>query len=273
VDSEHNAIFQCLEGRVQGSGFRVQDSSSEPRTLNPEPGDSVRRLILTASGGPFRQTPASEFATITPEQALRHPTWNMGPKITIDSATLFNKGLEMIEARWLFDLTPAQIDVVVHPQSIVHSLVQFEDGSLKAQLGLPDMKLPIQYALAFPERLPSRFERFGFDRFPQWTFAAPDTELFRCLGLARRAMETGGNAPCVLNAANEAAVEAFLAGRIGFQDIPEIITTCLQQEAFVAKPALADYLACHARTLERAAALIPQKKMNTFANPAPPAGS
>ena len=202
VDSEHSAIFQCLAGEMH----------------NP-----IEKIILTASGGPFRGRKREELSGITREQALKHPNWTMGAKITIDSATLMNKGLEMIEARWLFDLRPEEIEVIVHPQSIIHSIVQFQDGSMKAQMGLPDMKLPIQYALAYPRRLPSDFPRFSFGKFPALTFEAPDEETFRCLALAREAMQKGGNLPCILNAANEIAVASFLKDELGFLQIAEVI--------------------------------------------------
>jgi len=207
VDSEHSAIFQCLVGENQ----------------NP-----IEKIILTASGGPFRGKTRADLATVTKAQALKHPNWTMGAKITIDSATLMNKGLEVIEAKWLFDLQPSQIEVVVHPQSIIHSLVQFEDGSIKAQLGLPDMKLPIQYALGFPSRLPSDFPRFSFANYPSLSFEAPDLDTFQNLALAFKAMETGGNAPCVLNAANEVAVELFLHDKISFLALPDLVASALE---------------------------------------------
>ena len=219
VDSEHSAIYQCLVGEER----------------NP-----IEKIILTASGGPFRGRSIDELVNITREQALKHPNWSMGAKITIDSATLMNKGLEVIEAKWLFDLTPEQIDVVVHPQSIIHSAVQFQDGSIKAQLGLPDMKLPIQYALGFPERLKNNFKRFDFFQHPNLTFEKPDTETFKNLALAYRAMEKGGNAPCVLNAANEIAVEAFLNNKIGFLNMFDLIGNCLEKTNFVKNPSLND---------------------------------
>ena len=219
VDSEHSAIYQCLVGEER----------------NP-----IEKIILTASGGPFRGRSRDELVNITREQALKHPNWSMGAKITIDSATLMNKGLEVIEAKWLFDLTPEQIDVVVHPQSIIHSAVQFQDGSIKAQLGLPDMKLPIQYALGFPERLKNNFKRFDFFQHPNLTFEKPDTETFKNLTLAYKAMEKGGNAPCVLNAANEIAVEAFLNNKIGFLNMFDLIGNCLEKTNFVKNPSLND---------------------------------
>ncbi|MBL7897727.1 MAG: 1-deoxy-D-xylulose-5-phosphate reductoisomerase, partial [Crocinitomicaceae bacterium] len=201
VDSEHSAIFQCITGEFH----------------NP-----IEKIYLTASGGPFRGKKAGELAGITKAQALKHPNWEMGAKITIDSATLMNKGLEVIEAKWLFNLKREQIDVIVHPQSIIHSIVQFEDGSMKAQMGLPDMKLPIQYALTYPERFKTDFKRFNFINYPQLTFEKPDLETFRNLQLAYDAMETGGSMPCVLNAANEITVAAFLKDEISFLDIARI---------------------------------------------------
>ncbi len=221
VDSEHSAIFQCLTG---------------------EEGNHVEKIILTASGGPFRGRNSDFLATVTKAQALKHPNWSMGAKITIDSATLMNKGLEVIEAKWLFGLTAGQIDVIVHPQSIIHSMVQFRDGSIKAQLGLPDMRLPIQYALGFPERLESAFPRFDFTNFPSFTFEKPDTETFQCLALAYRALEKGGNMPCIINAANEVAVDAFLREQISFPGIPRLIEKSMEQIAFVENPTLQDYV-------------------------------
>jgi 1-deoxy-D-xylulose-5-phosphate reductoisomerase len=221
VDSEHSAIFQCLTGEY----------------MNP-----IEKIILTASGGPFRGKTENELKEVTKAQALKHPNWDMGAKITIDSASLMNKGLEVIEAKWLFNLKPEQIDVIVHPQSIVHSLVQFEDGSMKAQLGLPDMKLPIQYSLGFPERLKNNFTRFNFLDYPQLTFEAPDTKTFRNLALAFKALEKGGNVPCVLNAANEVVVAAFLEDKIGFLQMSNVIEQCMEKVPFVAKPELEDYI-------------------------------
>ncbi|MBK9639507.1 MAG: 1-deoxy-D-xylulose-5-phosphate reductoisomerase [Bacteroidetes bacterium] len=220
VDSEHSAIFQCLAGEMH----------------NP-----IEKIILTASGGPFRGKKKPELANITKAQALKHPNWTMGAKITIDSATLMNKGLEMIEAKWLFDLQASEIEVIVHPQSIIHSIVQFQDGSMKAQMGLPDMKLPIQYAMGYPNRLLSDFPRFDFTKFPQLTFEAPDEETFRCLGLARWAMEKGGNLPCIMNAANEIAVAAFLRDELGFLQIVEIIEATMNQVNFESQPDLKTY--------------------------------
>ena len=227
VDSEHSAIFQCLVGEV----------------YNP-----IEKIYLTASGGPFRGKKKEELLHITKEQALKHPNWDMGAKITIDSATLMNKGLEVIEAKWLFDLTANQIDVVVHPQSIIHSAVQFEDGSIKAQLGLPDMKLPIQYALGFPQRIKNSFERFNFWDYPNLTFEHPDLKTFRNLQLAFDAMQKGGNLPCILNAANEVAVAAFLQDKLGFLNMSDLIANCMEKITFVPKPTLADYIATNEET-------------------------
>ena len=235
VDSEHSAIFQCLVGEFH----------------NP-----IEKIILTASGGPFRGKDRDFLKTVTKAQALKHPNWTMGAKITIDSATLMNKGLEVIEAKWLFGLTPEQIDVVVHPQSIVHSLVQFEDGSLKAQLGLPDMRLPIQFALGYPDRLKSDFPRFDFAKHPSLTFEAPDTETFRNLPLAFEALRRGGNAPCILNAANEVAVAQFLADRIGFLQISDLLETCLATVPFIPQPTYDDYVQTDAETRRVAENLI-----------------
>ena len=221
VDSEHSAIFQCLTGEY----------------MNP-----IEKIVLTASGGPFRGKTTEELKTVTKAQALKHPNWNMGAKITIDSASLMNKGLEVIEAKWLFDLRPDQIDVIVHPQSIIHSLVQFEDGSMKAQLGLPDMKLPIQYAMGFPKRLKNNFTRFNFLDYPQLTFEAPDKKTFRNLALAFKALDQGGNMPCILNAANEVAVAAFLNDKVGFLQMSDVIEECMNTAQFIAKPQLEDYV-------------------------------
>ena len=219
VDSEHSAIFQCLAGEFH----------------NP-----IEKIILTASGGPFRGKKTEDLALIKKEQALKHPNWSMGAKITIDSASLMNKGLEVIEAKWLFNLKPEQIEVIVHPQSIVHSLVQFCDGSIKAQLGLPDMKLPIQYALGYPRRLSNDFQRFSFLNYPTLSFEQPDLDTFKCLKLAYWAMRNGGNASCVLNAANEIAVDAFLKDKISFLSIPELISACLEKIPFTLNPGLED---------------------------------
>lgn len=219
VDSEHSAIFQCLVGEV---------------------GNPIEKIILTASGGPFRGMKRSDLAQVTKQQALKHPNWDMGAKITIDSATLMNKGLEVIEAKWLFGLKEHQIEVVVHPQSILHSIVQFEDGSMKAQMGLPDMKLPIQYALGYPQRLTSNFPRFNFVDYPSLTFEAPDLDTFRNLSLSYKAMQKGGNMPCLLNAANEVVVEAFLNDKIGFLEMPDIIESCMEKSTFVPNPTYDD---------------------------------
>ncbi len=222
VDSEHSAIFQCLTGEFQ----------------NP-----IEKIYLTASGGPFRGFSYEQLQKVTKAQALKHPNWAMGAKITIDSASMMNKGLEVIEAKWLFDLKPEQIDVIVHPQSIVHSLVQFEDGSMKAQLGLPDMKLPIQYALTYPVRFPSKFERFNFMDYPSLTFEQPDPKTFKNLQLAYDALEKGGTLACALNASNEVAVQAFLEERISFVQIAEINETTMNSASFIQKPTLEDYVA------------------------------
>lgn len=231
VDSEHSAIFQCLVGEFQ----------------NP-----VEKIYLTASGGPFRGKDTQYLSKVTKAQALKHPNWDMGAKITIDSATLMNKGLEVIEAKWLFHLKPSQIDVIVHPQSIIHSIVQFCDGSMKAQMGLPDMKLPIQYALAYPNRLPSTFRRFNFLDHPSLTFEQPDKKVFRCLELAFHAMNKGGNAACILNAANEIAVAAFLNEKISFVSIPDFIEKCMDKISFLAKPSYEDYVNTDKETRLRA---------------------
>ncbi len=220
VDSEHSAIFQCLVGEME----------------NP-----VEKIILTASGGPFRGKDRSALEKVTPEEALCHPNWCMGPKITIDSATLMNKGLEVIEARWLFGVPAGRIEVVVHPQSIIHSMVQFTDGSIKAQMGLPDMRLPIQYAFSFPQRFTNRFDRFSFTDFPELTFEQPEPKIFRNLAISFEALEKGGNWPCILNAANEVAVEAFLAKKIGFLEIPEVIEKSLGRVTFIKVPEMEDY--------------------------------
>lgn len=225
VDSEHSAIFQCLTGEFQ----------------NP-----IEKIILTASGGPFRGMNREDLLKVTKAQALKHPNWDMGAKITIDSASMMNKGLEVIEAKWLFGLKSEQVEVIVHPQSIIHSLVQFQDGSMKAQLGLPDMKLPIQYAMAYPDRLPNKFERFNFMDYPNLTFEQPDLESFRNLQLAYNAMNMGGNAACILNAANEVVVDAFLNEKVGFLQMSDIIEDTLQKCTFVAQPTLEDYIATDA---------------------------
>lgn len=222
VDSEHSAIFQCLVGEWH----------------NP-----IEKIILTASGGPFRGKDRHFLQSVTKDQALKHPNWDMGAKITIDSASLMNKGLEVIEAKWLFGLNSDQIEVIVHPQSIIHSLVQFEDGSIKAQLGLPDMRIPIQFALSYPHRLKSDFERFDFLNYPNLTFEQPDLKTFRNLQLAFDALQKGGNAPCMLNAANEIAVEAFLKDQIGFLQMSELIENSMQRADFISHPSLEDYVA------------------------------
>jgi 1-deoxy-D-xylulose-5-phosphate reductoisomerase len=229
VDSEHSAIHQCLVG---------------------EDPAAVERLVLTASGGPFRDLAADRFASITAAQALKHPNWSMGPKITIDSATLMNKGLEVIEARWLFELGAERIGVVVHPQSIIHSMVEFVDGSVKAQLGLPDMRLPIQYALAWPERLSNRYDRLDLARIGSLSFSRPDTDRFPALRLAYEALQRGGTAPAVLNAANEIAVAAFLAEEITFPQIPALIERSLAEASVVDDPSLEDILEADKRTRE-----------------------
>ena len=220
VDSEHSAIFQSLVGEGK---------------------NEIEKLILTASGGPFRGKRLDYLEKATSEEALCHPNWCMGPKITIDSATMMNKGLEVIEARWLFGVTPEQIEVVVHPQSIIHSMVQFKDGSIKAQMGLPDMRLPIQYAFSFPERFTSGFKRFSFTDYPELTFEPPDTKIFRNLAISYEALRKGGNWPCIMNAANEVAVEAFLGKKIGFLDIPDVIENTLVKSTYLKAPVLEDY--------------------------------
>lgn len=231
VDSEHSAIFQCLVGEFH----------------NP-----IEKIILTASGGPFRGKDRAFLEGVTKAQALKHPNWVMGAKITIDSASLMNKGLEVIEAKWLFGLNPEQIDVVVHPQSIIHSLVQFEDGSIKAQMGLPDMRLPIQFALGYPNRLKSSFERFSFTNYPLLTFEQPDTQTFRNLQLAYDALRQGGNVPCIINAANEIAVAAFLEDKIGFLAMTDVIEKCMSTVPYVAQPSYDDYVQTDAETRRKA---------------------
>ncbi len=237
VDSEHNALHQCLRGESM---------------------DEVRRLWLTASGGPFRMMPRDELARVTPAQALRHPTWKMGPKITVDSATLMNKGLEVIEARWLFDLPHERIRVVVHPKSVVHSMVEFVDGSFKAQLGVTDMRHPIQYALSWPERWEARLPSFDPVAASPLEFHAPDFERFPCLRLAFRALEAGGAAPAVLNAANEIAVEAFLGGRAGFTDIPAVIGAALDRHGGEPAETIGDLVDLDQRARALAAQLLEQ---------------
>ena len=221
VDSEHSAIFQCLVGEH----------------FNP-----IEKIYLTASGGPFRGKNRDELLHVTKEQALKHPNWEMGSKITIDSASMMNKGLEVIEAKWLFDLKKEQIEIVVHPQSVVHSAVQFTDGSVIAQLGIPDMKLPIQYALGFPERLENNFKRFSFLDYPELTFEKANFDTFKNLSLAYSAMEKGGNIPCILNAANEVVVDAFLKDKISFLSMSDVIENCMEKITFVKNPKLEDYI-------------------------------
>jgi 1-deoxy-D-xylulose-5-phosphate reductoisomerase len=220
VDSEHSAIFQCLIGETR---------------------NRIEKIILTASGGPFLGRKPNYLVNVKREHALQHPNWRMGAKISIDSATLMNKGLEMIEAKFLFNLSPEQIQVVIHPQSVIHSMVQFEDGSIKAQMGMPDMRLPIQYALAFPRRVKNDFPRFDFRRFNTLTFEEPDTKTFRNLALAMDALEKGGNLPCIMNAANEIAVYAFLRNRIGFLEMTDVIEKTMEKVAFIAEPTLGEY--------------------------------
>ncbi|MHA8093110.1 1-deoxy-D-xylulose-5-phosphate reductoisomerase [Aquirufa regiilacus] len=238
VDSEHSAIFQCLMGESH----------------NP-----IEKVILTASGGPFRGKKRADLEQVTRAQALKHPNWSMGAKITIDSASLMNKGLEVIEAAWLFDVKASQIDVVVHPQSIVHSLVQFEDGSIKAQLGLPDMKLPIQFALGYPNRMQADFPRFDFRSFASLTFEQPDLETFRNLGLAFQALDQGGNMPCILNAANEVAVAAFLKDEIGFLEMSDLLADCMAKGTFLLNPSLEDYITTDKLTREMAQLWVKQQ--------------
>ncbi|MDH5400638.1 MAG: 1-deoxy-D-xylulose-5-phosphate reductoisomerase [Cyclobacteriaceae bacterium] len=221
VDSEHSAIFQCITGEFH---------------------NKIEKIVLTASGGPFRGYSKDDLARVTKVQALKHPNWDMGAKVTIDSATLMNKGLEVIEAKWLFGLNPNQVEVIVHPQSIIHSLVQFEDGSMKAQMGLPDMRLPIQYAMSYPERYKSEFPRFNFFDYPLLTFEQPDTKTFRNLAIAFDALNKAGNVPCVLNAANEVAVEAFLKDKIGFLEMPDVVEQCIEKIKYIKQPNLEDYL-------------------------------
>lgn len=235
VDSEHSAIFQCLVGDFD---------------------NNIEKIILTASGGPFRGKKKDELVMVTAAQALKHPNWDMGAKVTIDSATMMNKGLEVIEAKWLFGLKRDQIDVVVHPQSIIHSMVQFEDGSIKAQMGLPDMRLPIQYALSYPGRLKSEFPRFNFIEHPALTFEEPDLETFRNLAFAYLAMEKGGNLPCILNAANEIAVDSFLNSGIGFLAISDVIEECIGAVDYSANPSLEDYVSTDKETRIKAKEII-----------------
>ncbi len=233
VDSEHSAIFQCLE-----------------------PGNRIEKILLTASGGPFRKMSKDELRTVTKAQALAHPTWNMGDKITIDSATLMNKGFEVIEAKWLFGLTPEQIEVVVHPQSVIHSMVQFEDGAVKAQLGVPDMRLPIQYAFSYPKRLKASFDRLDFSQMRELTFERPDTDRFPCLALAFEALRRGGNMPCIVNAANEIVNRAFIEDRISYTRISEVIESAMQHVPFSADTSLDTYLQTDKAAREYANSLL-----------------
>ena len=237
VDSEHSAIFQCLAGEMN----------------NP-----IEKLLLTASGGPFRTWSMEQLQHATREQALKHPNWDMGAKITIDSASMMNKGFEVIEAKWLFDVTPSQIEVVVHPQSVVHSMVQFADGSVKAQLGTPDMRLPIQYAFSYPQRLPLSTERLDFSTLSSLTFEQPDPVRFRNLALSFEALERGGNMPCILNAANEVCVAAFLKERVGFLQMSDVIERTMQRTAFITTPTYDDYVATDAEARRIAEELITQ---------------
>ncbi len=235
VDSEHSAIFQCLVGETR---------------------NRIEKIILTASGGPFLGKKPNYLVNVKRDHALQHPNWNMGAKVTIDSATLMNKGLEMIEARWLFSLRPQQVQVVIHPQSIIHSMIQFEDGSIKAQMGLPDMKLPIQYAMSFPQRLASGFPRYDFRKPAALTFEEPDTKTFRNLLLATEALHRGGNLPCVLNAANEIAVFAFLRNRIGFLDMTDLVERTMQEVPYIERPTMEEYFDSDGEARNFAASLI-----------------
>ena len=239
VDSEHSAIFQCLAGEMN----------------NP-----IEKIILTASGGPFRTCTKAELAHVTKEQALKHPNWDMGAKITIDSASMMNKGFEVIEAKWLFGVRPDQIEVVIHPQSVIHSMIQFEDSSVKAQLGMPDMRLPIQYAFSYPYRIKSSFDRLDFSQCTTLTFEKPDVERFRNLALAYEALKRGGNMACILNAANEVVNAAFLADRIGFVDMSDIIEKTMSQAQFIAKPTYEDYVATDNEARKIAEELIGNKR-------------
>ena len=235
VDSEHSAIFQCLVGEGR---------------------NKIEKIILTASGGPFIGKKPNFLVNVKRDHALNHPNWEMGAKISIDSSTLMNKGLEMIEAKWLFNLDPSQIQVVIHPQSIIHSMIQFEDGSIKAQMGLPDMKLPIQYAMTFPQRIKNDFPRLDFKKYPSLAFDEPDVKTFRNLALAIDAMFKGGNMPCIMNAANEIAVWAFLHNRIGFLDMTAVVEKTMQQTAFIEKPSLEEYFESDGEARNFAASLI-----------------
>ena len=236
VDSEHSAVFQCLAGEV---------------------GNPIEKVILTASGGPFRTCTLEQLKSVTKTQALKHPNWEMGAKITIDSASMMNKGFEVIEAKWLFGVQPSQIEVVVHPQSVIHSMVQFEDGAVKAQLGMPDMRLPIQYAFSYPDRICSSFDRLDFTQCTNLTFEQPDTKRFRNLALAYEAMYRGGNMPCIVNAANEVVVAAFLRDGISFLGMSDVIEKTMERAAFVAAPTYDDYVATDAEARRIAAELIP----------------
>ena len=238
VDSEHSAIFQCLQGAA---------------------GNTPVKLLLTASGGPFRTWEKDRIAEADKTLALKHPNWSMGAKITIDSATMMNKGFEVIEACWLFDMAPEDVHVVVHPESVIHSMIEFEDGAVLAQLGCPDMRVPIQFALAFPERLPLKGERLDFASLGSLTFQEPDREKFPCLGLAFEAVRRGGNIPCAMNAANEAAVKAFLEDRIRFYDIPEVIAGTMAETPYITKPSLEDIFATNDAALAAAEKRIARK--------------
>ncbi|OFX59259.1 MAG: 1-deoxy-D-xylulose-5-phosphate reductoisomerase [Bacteroidetes bacterium GWA2_30_7] len=238
VDSEHSAIFQCLSGEYN---------------------NRIEKIYLTASGGPFREKDYEFIKNAKKSEALKHPNWCMGNKITIDSATMMNKGLEAIEAKWLFNLKPEQIDVVIHPQSVIHSMVQFEDGSIKAQMGLPDMKLPIQYALSYPIRIKSEFKRLDFSNYPMFTFNLPDTKKFRNLALAYEALKTGGNMPCIMNAANEIVVNAYLNDQLGFYDMSDIIESVMEKSTFIKNPLLEDYIETNERARNLALKLIKSK--------------
>ena len=233
VDSEHSAIFQCLE-----------------------PNNALEKVILTASGGPFRQFTMEQLQHVTKEQALKHPNWELGAKITIDSATMMNKGFEVIEAKWLFGVRPDQIEVVVHPQSIIHSMVQYEDGAVKAQLGMPDMRLPIQYAFSYPQRIKASFDRLDFSKMTELTFEQPDTNRFRCLALAYEALNRGGNMACIVNAANEVVVSAFLKDRISFLRMSEVIEQSMAKVSFIQTPTYEDYVATDAEARRVAESLI-----------------
>ncbi len=237
VDSEHSAIFQCIVGELH----------------NP-----IEKIVLTASGGPFRGKDSAYLKNVSKEEALQHPNWDMGSKVTIDSATLMNKGLEVIEAKWLFGVSADQVQVVVHPQSIIHSIVQFEDGSMKAQMGLPDMRLPIQYALGYPKRFKSDFPRFDFLKYPELTFEKADRDVFKNLDLAYYSLKKGGNMPCVLNASNEIAVEAFLQDEISFLQISDIVETCLEKSSFISTPVYDDYVETDIETRVKAKEIIEQ---------------